>query len=138
MLTYKPNVTIVNESYPSECIIFRFVVHADQAHYQVEGYKEAMAVKGSVPSTTPSSVVSLPLKPAKGEFVKPQQTPSRTEDSIETQPVVEPRGTAPGGLSTDEEDTAVRILPREGPKDVLDEAIAETKAVEHLVGCQTH
>ncbi len=134
LLTFQANVTIVNELYPAECIMFRFLIDASQSHYQVEGYKEALAAEHSVSSKAPSSVGSLPLKPDKGAFVKPPQTPSRTEESI-TEPPASKELVLSGVSSTDHEEVAAATISREGPKDALDEAIEEAKAVKHLVSC---
>lgn len=133
-LTLKANVTIVNEGYPAECIMFRFLIDATQSHYQVKGYKEALAAESSVSFATPSSVGSLLLKPDKGAFVKPPQTPSRTE-SIEEQPAPEELAIPSMNSFNVQEEAANTQPPRDGPRDALDEAIEEAKAIEYLVSC---
>ncbi|MCJ1365520.1 hypothetical protein MMC16_004643 [Acarospora aff. strigata] len=126
------NVTIVNELYPAECIMFRFLIDADQSHYQVEGYKETLAAKDSVSSAPPSSVSSLPLKHDKSAFVKPPETPSRTEESVQELPIAEHVNLILGESVTDNEGATTTGLAIHGPKDALDEAIEQAKALEHL------
>lgn len=113
--------------------MFRFLIDATQFHYQVEGYVEALAAKASAASTAPSSAGSLPLKPDKGAFVKPPETPSRTQESVSD-------GPGSGELKTLSEkfcnhDTeAVAPGPSgQGSEDALDQVIEEAKALAHLV-----
>lgn len=117
--------------------MFRFLIDANQFHYQVEGYTEALAAKDSVTSAAPSSVGSLALKPDKGAFVKPPETPSRTEESLSDRP-------APEELNISSEESCKHGMEggtpepsRQGPKDALDQVIEEAKALAHLVS-HTH
>lgn len=113
--------------------MFRFLIDANQFHYQVEGYREALAAKDPVGSTAPSSVGSLPLKPDKGALIKLPQTPSRTEESVSdrpatgefTRPLKEP--------CKDEIQAAVPGPSTHGSEDALDEVIKEAKALAYLV-----
>ena len=113
--------------------MFRFVIGANQFHYQVEGYREALAAKDSVASTAPSSVGSLPLKRDKGTFVKPPETPARTEESMSDRP--DPAEVK--SLSEEfcnQKDVAAAPGPfRQGSKDALDQAIEKAQALAHLV-----
>ena len=113
--------------------MFRFLIDADQSHYQVEGYKETLAAKDSVSSAPPSSVSSLPLKHDKSAFVKPPETPSRTEESVQELPIAEHVNLILGESVTDNEGATTTGLAIHGPKDALDEAIEQAKALEHLV-----
>ncbi|KAK5009930.1 hypothetical protein LTR60_005076 [Cryomyces antarcticus] len=78
-----PDVIVVDECYPAECISFRTLLDPKQTQYQVCGYKEAVPEQRVPPSSTaPSSQTSLQLKPAgKDVMTREPQTPSRTEES---------------------------------------------------------
>ncbi len=113
--------------------MFRFLIDATQFHYQIEGYREALAAKASATSTAPSSAGSLPLKPDNGAFVKPPETPSRTQESVSD-------GPGPGEFNKLSEEAcnyeieAVAPGPsRQDSNDALDQVIEEAKALAHLV-----
>jgi len=113
--------------------MFRFLIDANQFHYQVEGYQEDLAAKDLVPLTAPSSVGSLPLKPDKGALVKIPQTPSRTEESVSDRPGPGEFTRASEEPCNDEIQAAVPGPSRHDSEDALDEVIKEAKALAHLV-----
>ncbi|TKA77469.1 hypothetical protein B0A49_02352 [Cryomyces minteri] len=78
-----PDVIVVDECYPAECISFRMLLDPKQTQYQVCGYKEVVLEQRVPPSSTaPSSQTSLQLKPAgKDVITRGPQTSSRTEES---------------------------------------------------------
>ena len=78
-------VSLVNEQYPSDCIIFRYLVRPEQPQYTVAGHHEARAVEGASTSTA-TSAESLQLKPEKGQaFVTPSQTEGSDESAAARQ-----------------------------------------------------
>ena len=82
-LNEQSNVILVNEVYPTDCLIFKALVNADQPQYRVPGHEDALIVQRSpTPAVFPET--SLQLKPEKGRFLPPQQAPSRTEGSEQT------------------------------------------------------
>ena len=74
---------LVNEVYPSDCLIFKALVNPKQPQYRVSGHEDALIVQQS-PTAAASSEASLQVKPEKGDIRPPTQTPSRTEDSGQT------------------------------------------------------
>ena len=75
---------LVNEVYPSDCLIFKALVNPEQPLYRVSGHEDALIVQQSLTAARASSEASLQLKPEKGGTRPPTQTPSRTEDSGQT------------------------------------------------------
>lgn len=126
-------MTLVNESYPADCIRCRLIVDPSPSRFQVTGAQEALAPAHSASSTTPSTNTSLPLKPSKDDFVRPPQTPSRTEDSIQSVPALQSTRRLSEELTQevdiDKEGTATNT----SPKDELDEAISEMKATADVL-----
>ena len=113
------------------------MINPRQTHYQVDGYREALAAE-RIPSTAPSSSSSLVLKPAKGELVRPLQTASRTEGSDQgsaTQELLEAQVVITAIREPVEAGTASVITGGSisGPQDALDEAIEEARLVKDLV-----
>lgn len=113
------------------------MINPRQTHYQVDGYREALAAEHTA-STAPSSDGSLVLKPAKGEVVRALQTPSRTEGSDQgsaTQELLEAQITTTATREPLEAPVAVAVIGRSVGrlKDVLDEAIEEARLVKDLV-----
>ena len=113
------------------------MVNPRQTQYVVDGYHEAL-VAVRIASTAPSSNTSLPLKPAKGEYVRPPQTPSCTEDSDQgsaTQELLE--AWVMSSTTREPVEAHNRTVITDGsigrPKDALDEAIEEARLVKDLV-----
>ncbi|EON96909.1 putative dna polymerase protein [Phaeoacremonium minimum UCRPA7] len=84
------SLTLVSEEYPLDCIQFRRLLNANQFRYQIPGCpKTPSAEKDAVPGPPASSQKSdksLELKarqtnPSKWDYVPPQGTPSRSEES---------------------------------------------------------
>ncbi|KAL2043451.1 hypothetical protein N7G274_003758 [Stereocaulon virgatum] len=124
-----PGIVLVNETYISDCIIFRCLVKSSQPHYRIAGHEEALAPK---PILTPalSTAPALQSKPDNGAGLKLQQTPSRTECS-EGESLSRSRHGAvnPTGASGPEGGS-----PRHSgcPQNALNEAIEEAQAIKHL------
>ena len=113
------------------------MVNPRQTQYVVDGYHEALVAE-RIASTAPSSNTSLPLKPAKGEYVRPSQTPSRTEGSDQgtaTQELLEAWVTSSTTREPVEAHNGSVITDGSTgrPKDALDEAIEEAGLVKYLV-----
>ena len=122
---------MVNERYPSDCIIFRYLVRPDQPQYLVAGYQQAMQAEQASASAT-SSAKSLPLKPDKaGPFVTPSQTEGSDELAAARQLELAAQKT--------EAERAIHAGPSNtgNRKDALDEAILEAREVEGLVSVTT-
>lgn len=127
----------MNEVYPSECISFRYMINPRQSHYQVDGCQETLAAE-RVASTALSSNTSLAIKPAKGELVRPVQTPSRTEGSDSgsgTRELFEAQVTIMASREPLEAGFPAAVISGSvsRTKDALDEAIEEARLVKDLV-----
>lgn len=114
-LTKQPKVILVNEVYPTDCLIFKALVSANQPRYRVPGHEDALIPQQS-PTPAVSSETSLQLKPEKGDPLPGQQTPSRTEGSEQV------------SLSRATEDATHAF-----PQDDLDKAIEVAQATKNLV-----
>ena len=142
-MSLQETISLVNESYPSECIRFRSVLSPSQARFRVEGIPEdgnkealvlvpapapALAQDPAPASTTvPVSAASLPLKPSRRDqeqTPEPAQPPTKEaiNDSRPASEVVA-RSSVPEGS-----------CERTRQRDALDDIIAEAKATSHLVG----
>lgn len=109
-----PKVILVNEVYPTDCLIFKALVSANQPRYRVPGHEDALIPQQS-PTPAVSSETSLQLKPEKGDPLPGQQTPSRTEGSEQV------------SLSRATEDATHAF-----PQDDLDKAIEVAQATKNL------
>lgn len=112
---------LVNETYPSECIRFRLVLHPSQLRFRVNEIP-ITEMKKSSEASPPSE--SLLLKPPRREKYR---SPERYQSSFE--------------------EPALNALPKDSPKivsgtlqetgsrerDALDDTIDEAKAASHLV-----
>ena len=120
----------MNETYISDCIIFRCLVKSSQPNYQIAGHEEALAPK---PISTPalSTAPALQPKPDNGGSLKLQQTPSRTEGD-EGESLSQSYHGAVNPIEAFRPEVG---SPRhsEYPGNALDEAIEETQAVKDLV-----
>lgn len=149
-LNEQPNVILVNEVYPTDCLIFKALINADQPEYRVPGHDDALIVQRSpTPAVPPEK--SLQLKPEKGHFLPPQQTPSRTEGSEQTcwscPPEDADNSRNGGGEHISSDGVADDADPVEGstpqscsthpkalyPQSDLDKAILEAQATKDLV-----
>ncbi|KAL9127860.1 MAG: hypothetical protein Q9217_003351 [Psora testacea] len=129
-----PKIVLVNESYPSGCISFRFLVNPNQPHYQVNGYQEALKSRRSSAAAV-SSVTSLQLKPEK-KVQQHEETPLRTEDSS---PEVASHSRPASSISSRAHHIAETPVPSiEYAADALSEAIDEARNTKDLVRISPH
>ncbi|MCJ1385044.1 hypothetical protein MMC17_008162 [Xylographa soralifera] len=123
-----PGVVLVNEHYPPDCMMYKFLVNFTQQRYQLEGQQLALKA-GETPPSTESSLKSLQLKPEKSKA--PPKTPSRTEGSDETAAIRQLEILARDQALRRVEELA-RLPQTDRPKDALDEVMEEAKAIEGL------
>ncbi|KAF7163672.1 hypothetical protein CNMCM5623_008478 [Aspergillus felis] len=125
--TFPPNVTLLDESYPSECIKFKSVLSTTLVRFRVHGAPCPEAVDTDPTNETPSTA-SLPLKPSR----KQQVTPTPSQDSRDQcvvghapeQPVETPSD------ETHQEQPVSGLSSRE--RDALDDMIEAAKAAKDL------
>ncbi|MCJ1434004.1 hypothetical protein MMC27_003369 [Xylographa pallens] len=123
-----PGIILVNEHYPPDCMMYKFLVNPAQQRYQLEG-QQLVIKAGETPISTESSLKSLQLKPEKSKALP--KTPSRTEGSDETAAIRQIEILARDqALRRAEELTRLPQIDR--PKDALDKVIEEAKATEGL------
>ncbi|KAL4905883.1 hypothetical protein BDW74DRAFT_167542 [Aspergillus multicolor] len=129
MDTVPPEIAVVDESYPADCIKWRSILKVTQFRFQVKG---APSCEPRVPSNMPEQPLvvtngSLPLKP-EGKLLPQTQRSSQLLEPEEPTPEPAPVLDLP--------DVAYKeIVPdsfTERERDVLDELIEEAKATEHL------
>ncbi|RAL11444.1 DNA-directed DNA polymerase IV [Aspergillus homomorphus CBS 101889] len=140
--TFPPQVALVDESYPSECVKFRSVLNTAQVRFRVTSTPVPAGEKGSSSVEDPPESGSLPLKPSRRELQRETQLQlSHTEvdarvvgGQVTERQAIEQQ---PAELYTEDpviecvEDTfAVSEPVRE--RDVLDCIIEEAKAVKDL------
>ncbi len=85
-----PNIILVNEEYPLDCIQFRSLVDPNQPKYAIQGC-EAPYAKDVTQTTPQNSQASLKLKPSlsnKGNNDLTNQTPTHSQSSIQKEGVV--------------------------------------------------
>ncbi|MCJ1388601.1 hypothetical protein MMC18_001448 [Xylographa bjoerkii] len=123
-----PGIILVNEHYPPDCMIYKFLVNPAQQRYQLEGQQRAIKAS-ETPTSTESSLQSLQLKPEKSRV--PLKTPSRTEGSDETAAIRQIEILARHQALRQAEELE-RLPQTDRPKDALDELIEEAKAIEGL------
>ncbi|MCJ1400162.1 hypothetical protein MMC11_003366 [Xylographa trunciseda] len=126
--TIPPGIILVNEHYPPDCMMYKFLVNPAQQRYRLEGQQQAIKAS-ETPASTESSLKSLQLKPEKSKA--PPKTPSRTEGSDELAAIrqIEILARDQAQRRLDE----LARLPQTGkPKDPLDGVIEEAKALEGL------
>ncbi|CAD6576336.1 MAG: hypothetical protein ASARMPREDX12_007849 [Alectoria sarmentosa] len=122
------DIKLVNERYPADCIMYRFVVDEIQPLYRVAGHDDALMVQHS-PTPALSSGTSLQLKPEQREHLPPQQTPSRTEGSELTS---SSRVPVDAGFAKEPSPQRSTMPPHAYPQNDLDKAIAEAQATKDL------
>lgn len=155
------HITLVNESYPLDCIQFKTIVNSAQKQYFVKGLeqgtpKDALVEVPPQKAASQTSDRSLQLKepksnPGRWGHVPPRDTPPRSENSGERPSATGAAGQtadlaeAPmfgtmsdGDYNTELFNTPNEVeLPRDAntrvrPDDHLDEMIKETRTVQHL------
>ncbi|KAE8150068.1 hypothetical protein BDV25DRAFT_172437 [Aspergillus avenaceus] len=123
--TFPPNVALLDEGYPSECIKFRSVLSTSLVRFRIKGMPVASETKKAIPQVE-SGEESLPLKPT-GKS-RQLQTPSQSDESQSDTDLPE-RQVADDGMYQEHEESLLEPL-RE--RDALDDMIEETKAVKDL------
>lgn len=139
--TLSTGIIFVNESYPSDCIVYRALIKPKQDMHTFAGYTlgassspvEASHVAPG-PRPAPASLsTSLPLKPAKGpDFLIEPRTPSRTEESIGQSQVDLVPLTTGSFISERQVDKHIGIGRKPSEADPLDAVIAQSKAMADL------
>ncbi|RHZ46378.1 DNA-directed DNA polymerase IV [Aspergillus thermomutatus] len=124
---FPPNVALLDESYPSECIKFKSVLSTTLVRFRVNGAPGLDAEETTPANETPSTA-SLPLKPSG----KQQVTPTPSQDSRD-QCVVDHASEQPVEARSDEthQEQPVPELPSR-ERDALDDMIEATKVAKDL------
>ena len=120
---------LVNETYPSDCIIYRALINPDQPQYHVDGYKAAQV--SSEPATVSSSDKSLVLKPDKGVLGRGPQTPSRAES--EQSSLRQHLKEAEARAFEEKQQQIAKQAESKRCHDALDDAIAQIMTLKDLV-----
>ena len=121
-------MVLVNETYPADCIIFRILINPSQPQYRVTGDVRVLSAHQSITPVL-SFDKSLQLKPDKEELLRLQQTPSRTEGSVQDH-------SSQSHLEAKLDNTEHCKGPLQASvlsDNALDEAIEEAKAIQDLV-----
>lgn len=124
----KPNIALLDESYPSECIKFRTVLSTSHVRFQITGMPVISEARGASLQNE-FSHESLPLKPA-GRQQRQLETQSQSSESEDDSEYL-PDAQKASGYS-DEAHKKVVYEPLRG-RDALDDMIDEAKAVKDLV-----
>lgn len=125
-----PDIVLVNEDYPADCIRFRFVINPQQPQYTLAGFEDATRLAPTAP-TTPSET-SLQLKSDGNRMVDLPDTPSRTDGSA-----ILLVSSGPKSKNDQEVTHVVNSMPSsmsEYANDALSEAIEEAQTIQGLVG----
>ena len=126
-------MVLVNEKYPSDCIIFRYLVRPEQPQYAVAGHHETREAERAS-SSTKTSAQSLQLKPEKAQ---PIVTPSQSEGSDELAAARQLEVAAQKAAIERAKHARAANAEAKPNNDALDEVIAAAKEVEGLVGVVT-
>ncbi|KAF4165757.1 hypothetical protein CNMCM6936_007376 [Aspergillus lentulus] len=126
---FPPNVALLDESYPSECIKFKSVLSTTLVRFRVHGAPCPEAEETNPTIETPSTA-SLPLKPIRKQRV----TPTPSQDSRD-QCVVDPTPELPVDVEErsnekHQEQPVPELSSRE--RDALDDMIEAAKAAKDL------
>ncbi|GFF84535.1 hypothetical protein IFM53868_04178 [Aspergillus udagawae] len=124
---FPPNVALLDESYPSECIKFKSVLSTTLVRFRVHGAPCPKAVETEPTDETPSTA-SLRLKPSRKQQVAP--TPSQdSRDQCVVDHTPEQTIEMPSN-ETHQEQPVPELSSRE--RDALDDMIEAAKAVKDL------
>ncbi|BAE64174.1 unnamed protein product [Aspergillus oryzae RIB40] len=123
----KPNIALLDESYPSECIKFRTVLSTSHVRFRINGMPVVSKAKEVSQQNEPSDE-SLPLKPAgrQKRQLETQSQSSESEDDSEYPPDTQ----RVNDFSDEAHKEVVSEPLRE--RDALDDMIDEAKAVNDL------
>ncbi|KOC09786.1 DNA polymerase POL4 [Aspergillus flavus AF70] len=123
----KPNIALLDESYPSECIKFRTVLSTSHVRFRINGMPVVSKAKEVSQQNEPSDE-SLPLKPA-GRQKRQLETQSQSSES-EDDSEYPPDAQRVNDFSDEAHKEVVSEPLRE--RDALDDIIDEAKAVNDL------
>ncbi|EAW22824.1 DNA-directed DNA polymerase IV [Aspergillus fischeri NRRL 181] len=124
---FPPNVALLDESYPSECIRFKSVLSTTLVRFRVRGASCPEAEEMNPTNETPSTG-SLPLKPSR----KKQATPTPSQDSRD-QCIVNPAPEQPVEALSDEIHPEQPVPePSSRERDALDDMVEAAKAAKDL------
>jgi len=133
----QPSIALVNETFPSDCISYKFLVDSTQKQYHVSGapVSEPQPIARRFLNSA-SSDVSLELKPpTKAVMAREPQTPSSTSSPDRMGPVTTLPDTRPAQEDVVRETTAPsRQNVLRQPDDALADVIAEARRLQHMVG----
>ncbi|KAE8394303.1 hypothetical protein BDV23DRAFT_169637 [Aspergillus alliaceus] len=121
--TFPPNIALLDESYPSECIKFRSILNISQARFRVNGIP-VVSEKGETSPLNESSAESFALKAASRQ--QQPETQSQSSESEEDPPYVQQANNYPEKTSQEPVYEPLR------ERDALDDMIDEAKAVKDL------
>ncbi|KAE8325149.1 hypothetical protein BDV39DRAFT_194623 [Aspergillus sergii] len=125
--TFPPNIALLDESYPSECIKFRTVLSTSHVRFRITGMPVVSKAKEASQQNEPSDE-SLPLKPA-GRQKRQLDTQSQSSES-EDDSEYPPDAQKVNDFSDEAHKEVVYEPLRE--RDALDDMIDEAKAVNTL------
>ncbi|KAE8349313.1 hypothetical protein BDV28DRAFT_141497 [Aspergillus coremiiformis] len=125
--TFSPNIAVLNENYPSECIEFRSVLSTSHVRFRVNGMAIVAETRETPPRNEPL-VESLPLKLAGRQQQRLETQSNLSENEDDSEDVPDAQQTT--GYPEETHKELVYDLPREG--DTLDDMIDEAKAVKDL------
>lgn len=127
-------MTMVNDTYPIDCIQFKAMLDPTQRQYRVRGHEHVLEDKPAQTPASQTSDKSLQLKPAqsrpgKWDYAPQRGTPPRSEASTQNLPIVRNPGISPTEppVSTESD---VTLHFEVG--DLLDEMIREARTMAHL------
>ncbi|KAL2001629.1 hypothetical protein VTN02DRAFT_1514 [Thermoascus thermophilus] len=121
-----PNVSVVNEDYPAECIKFRSLLSVAYSRFRVNGTQAAPDVED--PPADRSSDASLQFKSPRGQAHCTPSPSQNADNSKQTLPVHNV-----DGENSKEAEAATVSEPQVGrERDALDDLMEDLKAVEDL------
>lgn len=132
------DVILVNDTYPSDCIVFRTLVKPRHDQHSIKGHTlpasgsptnpDSMSLPRDVPDPS-----SLQLKPAKDpDFSIEPRTPARTEESANTVPSNPMPVCNPSQIQIHENETRISQHTSTPGNEALERAIQEAKAMADL------
>ncbi|KAM0104999.1 hypothetical protein ACP6JE_000323 [Aspergillus fumigatus] len=126
---FPPNIALVDESYPSECIKFKSLLSTTLVRFRVHG-APCLKAEETNPTNETRSTGSLPLKPSQ----KQQVTPTSSQDSRD-QCIVNSASEQPVESLSDEirpEQPVPEVSSRSRERDALDDMVEAAKAAKDL------
>jgi len=124
----EPNVSLVNEDYPAECIKWRSLLSVTHSRFRVNGTQAAPEVEDPPVDRSPDGY--LQLKPSRKQAQctpDSSQNGSRPEPALPVNNICEPQENSNGA-----EKVSGPQVDRE--RDALDDLMEDVKAVKDLVG----